>query len=163
MGVVEGSVCGCDGLSVSLFFVPCRLVCRWGGVVNGGADSGVVVPVDPLGGSEFYIGQVSPVWLWFDEFGFVQTDRRFHQGVVQGVAYRSDGGVDSGCGEVLGEPQTCVLASGVAVMEQTRADRGADTAAVPGGHVEGVQNQFRVARFLDHRALSLLQRPPPPS
>lgn len=54
-----------------------------------------VVPVDPFGGGQLDLGQGLPGPLGFDQFGLVEADRGFHQGVVVGVADRADGGGDA--------------------------------------------------------------------
>lgn len=53
-------------------------------------ESAVAVPVDPLGGGEFDLGKCLSGPAGFDQLGLEQADRRFHQGVVVGVADRAD-------------------------------------------------------------------------
>jgi hypothetical protein len=53
-----------------------------------------------------------------NQFGLVQADSRFGQGVVVGVADRTDGGVDAGGEQPVGECDGGVLAAGVVVVHQ---------------------------------------------
>jgi hypothetical protein len=73
-------------------------------------ESSMVVPVDVLGGGEYDVGQRLPWPPGLDQPGFEQADYALHQGVVVGVADRSDRGGDAGSVQVLGEPENSCTA-----------------------------------------------------
>lgn len=52
-----------------------------------------VEPLDPAGGRDLDLVDVPPGSLMVDEFGLVEPDLRLREGVVVGVADRTDGGV----------------------------------------------------------------------
>src|SRR5690606_19522778 len=108
---------------------------------------GIPVPTDSLGGSEFYIGQIPPFGVTVDEFGFVQTDRGFHQSVVVGVADRPDRGLEAGLGQVGGEAETGVLTARIRVMYQALAVgpvRGGGPVPLPQGVIDRVEHELGV-------------------
>ena len=69
----------------------------------------VVVPVDVVQGGEFDLlsDALRPAGL--DQFGLVQADYRFGQGVVVGVADGADRGLDAGGGQPVGERDRRIL------------------------------------------------------
>ena len=106
----------------------------------------LLYPLDPAGGCELDVGQglVRAVVEdgGADALGLVQADDRLHQGVVVGVADGPDRGGDVFDGEVLGEPDGCVLAAGVGVVDQLPApDRVAFVVALPQSHLQRSHHQ----------------------
>src|SRR5690349_18408611 len=79
-GSVEISDCVCD-LGFREFRVVVGFVLAGRDMAYLTVESAVVVPVDPLGGGQLDLGERLPGSLGFDQLGFVQADRRFHQGV----------------------------------------------------------------------------------
>lgn len=78
----------------------------------------MVVPVDPFGGGQFYIGQIPPFENLVNQFSLVQADRGLHQGVVVGVPDTANGGLDVGLSEVGAEAETRVLLNLTTVSSQ---------------------------------------------
>jgi hypothetical protein len=70
----------------------------------------VVEPVDPVEGLDLDVVDVAPRALAADEFVFERADGGLGQGVVQRVADRPDGGVDSGLDQTGGEGNTAYTA-----------------------------------------------------
>jgi hypothetical protein len=62
----------------------------------------VVVPVDPLGGGDLEVVEALPRPLLLDQFGLVEPDGRFGQGVVIRLADGPGRGLDPGGVELLG-------------------------------------------------------------
>src|SRR3954466_8408424 len=71
-----------------------------------------------------------------------QPDRRLHQGIVVGVADRSDRRGDARSVEVLGERERRVLRPGIAVVYQLAfLIRVLVSVALPQGHLQGVEEK----------------------
>ena len=69
----------------------------------------MVEPVDVLEGGVLDLVEVAPWSLRADEFGLVQADDRFGEGVIVGIAHGSDRGFDAGLGETVGVADGQVL------------------------------------------------------
>ena len=83
---------------------------------NRRVDPLVVVPVDPLGGGQLDVGEASPRSTPLDQLGFLQTDGRFHERVVEGITDGADGGVDAGVDQVGGEAEAGELRPGMRMV-----------------------------------------------
>ena len=62
----------------------------------------MVEPVDVFEGGVLEMVKVPPWSPFVDEFCLVQADDRFGEGIIVGVAYRTDRRFDAGFGETLG-------------------------------------------------------------
>ena len=71
-------------------------------VPDGFEDATVVEPVDVFEGGELDVFKVFPGSFDSDQFGLVEADDRFGQGVVVRVTDGSDRGFDTGGGEPFG-------------------------------------------------------------
>ena len=104
------------------------LVLGWWDHAQGSVEPAVVVPIDPVGGGVFDVGE-GLVWAFVEEaggdaFGLEQADDGFHQAVVVGVANGADRGCDPFQGEVFGEADRSVLAAGVVMIHQLAGEDG---------------------------------------
>ncbi len=107
----------------------------------------MAVPVDPLGGGQLDLGQCSPRPAGLDQLGLEESDRGLHQGIVVGVADRSDRRGDAGPVEVFGERERRVLRPGIAVMYQLAfLVRVLVAVALPQSHLQGVQDEACLLR-----------------
>src|SRR5690606_39616026 len=76
-------------------FTVARLVLDRREIVDRGMQPVRVEPADPLGGLPLDLGSAGPGLCPVDQLGLVETDRRFHQRVVEGVADAADGTSDA--------------------------------------------------------------------
>lgn len=59
-------------------------------------ESGGVVPVDSGGGFTFEFSAAGKGRIALDQFGFVESDRGFHERVIQGIFDAADRSGDAG-------------------------------------------------------------------
>jgi len=81
---------------------------RWN-VAAGLEEPAVVEPVDVAEGGQLDLLSGAPGAAGLDQFGLVQADYRFGQGVVVGVADGADRGLDAGGGQPVGERDRRIL------------------------------------------------------
>ena len=78
-------------------------------ISDGFEYSSVVVPVDPFEGCKLDVFQVAPGTASIDDFSFVETNDRFGQRVVIGVANAAHGWLDAGFSQTFGISDRDVL------------------------------------------------------
>src|SRR3954466_12309290 len=97
---------------------------------------GRVEPVDPFQRRQLDVCERLPRALAVDLLGLEQTDRRLGEGVVVRIADGSDGGVDAGGDQALGEGKAEVLTAVVVMMYEPCAGGQPGVVAAPERHLQ---------------------------
>src|SRR5690625_7982046 len=83
----------------------------------------MIEPIDPDQGGIFNLTGRPPRTLATDHLGLIQTNDRFGQGIVLGVANESDRSVDACFGQATGVSNREILNASVSVVDQAIAIR----------------------------------------